>query len=170
VVETSDEWIRSRTGIGQRRVLVHGESIQTLGSQAAKQALAMSGLKASDIDLVICATSSPEDLFGDATSIAADLECDGAVAFDLTAACSGFLFGIITAGHFLEGSSVKNALVVGADALSRWVDWDDRNSCILFGDGAGAMVLTSDSDSPGVLGFSAHSNGKGYCDLNLRYA
>jgi 3-oxoacyl-[acyl-carrier-protein] synthase-3 len=170
VVETSDEWIRTRTGIGQRRVLQQGESIQALGSQAARQALAMSGLKASDIDLVICATSSPQDLFGDATSIAADLECDGAVAFDLTAACSGFLFGIVTAGHYLEGSSVKNALVVGADALSRWVDWDDRNSCILFGDGAGAMVLTSDTDSPGVLGYSAHSNGKGYCDLNLRYA
>jgi 3-oxoacyl-[acyl-carrier-protein] synthase-3 len=171
VVETSDEWIRRRTGIGQRRVLQQGESIQALASQAARQALTMSGLKASDIHLVICATSSPQDLFGDATSIAADLECDEALAFDLTAACSGFLFGIVTAGHYLEGSStVKNALVVGADALSRWVDWDDRNSCILFGDGAGAMVLTSDdsTDSPGVLGYSAHSNGKGYGDLNLR--
>lgn len=171
VVDTSDEWIRTRTGIAQRRVLTQGESIQHLGTQAAKMALDMSGLDPDDIDLIICATSSPQDLFGDATSIAADLECTNAVAFDLTAACSGFLFGIVTAGHYLEGSSssVKNALVVGADALSRWVDWDDRNSCILFGDGAGAMVLTADPDSPGVLSSSTHSNGKGYCDLNLRY-
>ena len=169
VVETSDEWIRTRTGIGQRRVLQQGQGLQSLGVQAGAAALTMSGLSPADIDLVICATSSPDDLFGDATSIARDLECDNAMAFDLTAACSGFLFGTVTAGHYLSSPSVKNALVVGADALSRWVDWDDRNSCILFGDGAGAMVLTKDADAPGVLGYSAHSNGKGYCDLNLRY-
>jgi len=165
VMETSDEWIKSRTGIAQRHVLVQQETLRDLGVQAAKNALAMAGVDAADLDVVICATSSPDDMFGDAPSIAAQLGCTTeTVAFDLTAACSGFLFGIVTAGKFLNGSNTK-ALVIGADALSRWVDWDDRNSCILFGDGAGAMVLES-SDAPGILGYAAHSNGKGYGDLN----
>jgi 3-oxoacyl-[acyl-carrier-protein] synthase-3 len=168
VVETSDEWIKTRTGIGQRHVLLEGESLMALGAQAGKQALEMAGIDPAEIDLVICATSSPDDLFGDATSIAASLGCTNAVAFDLTAACSGFLFGIATAGQFLSNpGSTEKALVIGADALSRWVDWDDRNSCILFGDGAGAMVLTQDTESPGVLGYSAHSNGLGHEDLKL---
>ena len=182
VVETSDEWIQTRTGISQRRVLTYpeGESsddegeeketLTTLSSAAAKNALEMSGMDPEDIDLIICATSSPDDLFGDATTIAKSLGCSNAFAFDLTAACSGFLFGLVTAGQFMDrkGSGVKNALVVGADALSRWVDWDDRNSCILFGDGAGAMVLqgTADGDGEcGLLGYSAHSNGGGHDDL-----
>mmetsp|Transcript_29132 Transcript_29132/g.48166 ORF Transcript_29132/g.48166 Transcript_29132/m.48166 type:complete len:379 (-) Transcript_29132:63-1199(-) len=172
VVETSDEWIRTRTGISQRHVLCDGESLMQLGAQAGQQALEMAGITdPTDIDLVICATSSPDDLFGDATSIAASLGCTNAVGFDLTAACSGFLFGITTAGQFLSNpnGSTKTALVIGADALSRWVDWDDRNSCILFGDGAGAMVLTQDVESPGVLGYSAHSNGLGHEDLKLDY-
>lgn len=169
VVETSDEWIKSRTGISNRHVLQHEESIKSLASEAGQQALEMSGIDPADIDLVICATSSSDDLFGDATSIAENLGCSNAMGFDLTAACSGFLFGIVTAGQFLNNpSNMKNALVVGADALSRWVDWDDRNSCILFGDGAGAMILTKDDgDSPGVLGYSAHSRGSGYDKLNL---
>jgi 3-oxoacyl-[acyl-carrier-protein] synthase-3 len=172
VVETSDEWIRSRTGISSRRVLLHDESIKSLGAQAAEQALEMSGVAPEDIDLIICATSSPDDMFGDATSIAATLGCTTAtVAFDLTAACSGFLFGTVTAGQFLStpGTKFKNAIVIGADALSRWVDWDDRNSCILFGDGAGAMVLTNEGmedSKPGLLGFAVHSNGEGYLNLN----
>lgn len=170
VVETSDEWIQARTGIAERRVLLEDESIRTLGTEAAKQALEMAGISAEDLDLVICATSSADDMFGDATVIASNIGCTKAtVAFDLTAACSGFLFGSVTAGQFLScpGTSMKNALVIGADALSRWVDWDDRNSCILFGDGAGAMVLTNQGDEkPGLLGFSAHSNGHGYGELN----
>lgn len=179
IVETSDEWIRTRTGISERRVLLHQnhplgeqestETIRTLASQAASRALEMSGLDPKDIDLVIVATSSPDDLFGDATSVAASLGCSNAVAFDLTAACSGFLFGAVTAGQFLNnvGSNFKNAIVVGADALSRWVDWEDRNSCILFGDGAGAIVLSvGDSSGSGILGSSAHSNGLGYKELN----
>jgi len=170
VVETSDEWISSRTGISSRRVLQHEETIKGLASDAGKQALEMSGLDPEDIDLVICATSTSDDLFGDATSIAAELGCTNAMGFDLTAACSGFLFATVTAGQFLNNpGNMKNALVVGADALSRWVDWDDRNSCILFGDGAGAMVLTKDEETHGLLGYSAHSNGKGYDDLNLSY-
>lgn len=197
VVETSDEWIRTRTGISQRHVLVHSntphpvhgfedgedwmadetnESLKILGIKAAKNALEMSNVDPDDIDLVICATSSNEDLFGDATTISAALGCKNAFAFDLTAACSGFLFSIVTAGQFLDrggkASGVSNALVVGADALTRFVDWDDRNSCILFGDAAGAMVLSStssddddDSTKSGILGYSMHSNGLGTKDL-----
>lgn len=217
VHDTSDEWIRSRTGIRERRVLVHEgtrsvieassgageegeggtvddaaneeeevpETLRTLGIEAARNALSMSGVDPADIDLVICATSSPDDLFGDAPSIAHAVGCDSSrcVAFDLTAACSGFLFGIVTAGQFLDNGGARNALVLGADALTRWVDWEDRNSCILFGDGAGAMVLSGkgvggeedgeeedeEEDGFGILGYAMHSNGKGYNDLKCIY-
>lgn len=168
VVETSDEWIQSRTGIAKRHLLLNGEDLRSLSIQAAQNAIEMAGISADEIDLVICATSSADDMFGDAPSIAKAIGCGThTVAFDLTAACSGFLFATVTAGKFLSGGGFKNAVVIGADALSRWVDWDDRNTCILFGDGAGAMVLTSDADSPGVLGYAAHSNGGGYEDLKL---
>ncbi|KAL7558538.1 hypothetical protein ACA910_008129 [Epithemia clementina (nom. ined.)] len=173
VVETSDEWIKSRTGIGQRHVILQGETLRDLQIQAANNALEMAGVSAADIDVLICATSSADDMFGDAPSIAAQIGCsNNALAFDLTAACSGFLFATVTAGKFLSAPSTmsKKALVVGADALSRFVDWDDRNSCILFGDGAGAMVLESTTDGDhGLLGFSAHSNGHSYGDLNCGY-
>uniref|UniRef100_A0A7S4SZA6 beta-ketoacyl-[acyl-carrier-protein] synthase III n=1 Tax=Ditylum brightwellii TaxID=49249 RepID=A0A7S4SZA6_9STRA len=189
IVETDDEWIRTRTGISERRLLLHSdetleegeepETIKSLAIGAAMGALEMSGVDPLDIDLVIVATSSPDDLFGDATSVAASVGATNGVAFDLTAACSGFLFSTVTAGQFLDKGTMKNALVVGADALSRWIDWDDRNSCILFGDGAGAMVLSTtvseeggdDAEAalPGILGYSAHSNGKGYGDLNCGY-
>lgn len=171
VVDTSDEWIQQRTGIAKRHLLLDKESLRDLSIEAASNALDMAGLTADDIDLVICATSSPDDMFGDAPSIAIALGCDkDTLAFDLTAACSGFLFATITAGKFLTGGNgFKNAIIIGADALSRWVDWDDRNTCILFGDGAGAMVLTNDDESPGVLGYAAHSNGGGYQDLKLGY-
>lgn len=173
-METSDDWIQSRTGISQRHVLLQDETLKDLGARAAQAALDMAGIDPADIDLVICATSSADDMFGDATSIAASCKCTKAMGFDLTAACSGFLFATVTAGQFLSSpnTQMKHALVIGADALSRWVDWDDRNSCILFGDGAGAVVLTQTTESgegslPGVLGYAAHSNGNGYCDLNL---
>lgn len=167
VVDTSDEWIQTRTGIAQRRVLLQGETLRSLQIKAAQAALDMAGVDAADIDVVICATSSPDDMFGDAPSVASALGCTTeTVAFDLTAACSGFLFGTVTASKFLSAGNTqtKKALVVGADALSRFVDWDDRNSCILFGDGAGAMVLESSEES-GVLGYAAHSNGEGYEEL-----
>lgn len=177
VVETSDDWIKTRTGISQRHVLTHpkgdesDESIKTLSIQAAKNALEMSGLDAMDIDLVIVATSSPDDIFGDAPTVASAIGAKNAFAYDLTAACSGFMFGTVTAGQFLHnsGNTVNNAIVVGADALTRWVDWDDRNTCILFGDGAGAMVLTA-SEETGILGGAAHSNGEGSKDLNCLYS
>jgi 3-oxoacyl-[acyl-carrier-protein] synthase III len=170
-VETSDEWIRTRTGIQERRVLTKGETLRDLSIQAAKDALEMAGVAPEELGLVICASSSPDDLFGDAPSIANKLGCNSnTIAYDLVAACSGFLFGVVTASKFLSapGSQTTKALVIGADSLSRWIDWDDRNSCILFGDGAGAMVLEA-SDAPGILGYAAHSNGGGYCDLNARY-
>lgn len=170
VVETSDEWIQTRTGIAQRRVLTGDETLRSLGVKAANEALKNAGVAAADIDMVICATSSPDDMFGDATAIAAEIGCStDTMGFDLTAACSGFLFATATAGQFLStpGTKMKNILVIGADALSRWVDWDDRNVCILFGDGAGAMVMTNEGDGEsGILGFAAHSNGAGYPDLN----
>ena len=167
VVETNDEWIQTRTGIAQRHVLVDGEDLRQLAVRAGQNALDMAGVTAADLDLVICCTSTPDDMFGAAPRIAADLGCPTTtVAFDLTAACSGFMFGIATAGQFLSNSGNQKCLVIGADALSRWVDWDDRNTCILFGDGAGAMVLES-SDEAGVLGYAAHSNGNGWCDLQL---
>lgn len=179
VVETSDEWIRTRTGISSRHLLQHPdgtedeeENIRTLSVRAASNAVEMSGIDPLDIGLVICATSSPEDMFGDAPSVAAALGCKNAFAYDLTAACSGFLFGTVTAGQFLNNGAIKYAVVVGADALSRWVDWDDRNSCILFGDGAGAIVLEADKEGTGesgVLGSSLHSNGLGRLDLQCSY-
>jgi 3-oxoacyl-[acyl-carrier-protein] synthase-3 len=171
VVETSDEWIQSRTGIASRHVLTGTETMRDLQIQASRNALAMAGVDAADLDLLIVATSSADDLFGDAPSVAAALGCTTqTLAFDLTAACSGFLFATVTAGNFLNRPGAK-ALVVGADALSRWVDWDDRNTCILFGDAAGAMVLegTADAVDSGLLGYAGHSNGGGYQDLNLGY-
>lgn len=178
VVDTSDEWISSRTGISQRHLLTHpsgdeeegeAETLKSLSIQAASNALEMSGLDPEDIDLVIVATSSPDDMFGDGPSVASALGCKNAFAYDLTAACSGFLFGTVTAGQFLHnsGNTIKNAIVVGADALSRWVDWDDRNVCILFGDGAGAVVLQAcEEEDNGILGGASHSNGEGYVNLN----
>lgn len=184
LVETNDEWIRTRTGISSRHILQHStdfgadgtmvsvkkESLRSLAHDAARNALEMAKVDPKDLDLVICATSSAEDMFGDATVIASELGCStSTVAFDLTAACSGFLFGAVTAGKFIShGPKSQKALIIGADALSRWVDWEDRNTCILFGDGAGAMVIeTCDNiEDAGILGYAAHSNGGGYGDLN----
>jgi 3-oxoacyl-[acyl-carrier-protein] synthase-3 len=128
----------------------------------------MSRVKPEDVDMVINCCSTPTDAFGDATSIAHKAGCVNAVAFDLTAACSGFLFGIVTASQFLQ-TTAKNVLVVGGDSLSQYVDWSDRNSCILFGDGAGALMLSSDGGDGdggnGVLGYAIHSDGSGQGDL-----
>eukprot|EP00611_Tribonema_gayanum_P016391 TRINITY_DN2855_c0_g1_i4.p1 TRINITY_DN2855_c0_g1~~TRINITY_DN2855_c0_g1_i4.p1 ORF type:complete len:316 (-),score=100.87 TRINITY_DN2855_c0_g1_i4:98-1045(-) len=171
VVETSDEWITTRTGIKNRHVLASGAGLSDIAAEAGRRAIQAAGVDASDIDLVILASSSPDDLFGDATTIAAAVGCSrGVVAFDLTAACSGFLFATVTASQFLTTGTYKRALVLGADALSRWVEWDDRNTCILFGDGAGAVVIEAceEADS-GVLGFALHSDGGGHESLKLGY-
>lgn len=170
IVETSDEWISKRTGIRARHLLRPDEGLAGMASKAAARALENAGIDASEVELVILATSSPDDLFGDAACVARSIGATGAVAFDLTAACSGFLFGVNTAAQFLHTGAYKTAVVVGADALSRWVDWTDRNTCVLFGDGAGAVVVQATDGEPGVLGFEMHSNGAGRDDLNLGYS
>ena len=176
-LDTSDEWISTRTGISQRHVLDSATPLKSMATAAAQQALDDAGVAGEDVDLVIVATSSPDDLFGDATSVAHAIGATKAVAFDLTAACSGFLFALVTGSQFLHAGTYQKAVIVGADALTRWVDWDDRNVCILFGDGAGAVVLESsgdakpgEADGPGILGFELHSDGGGQSKLCLPYA
>ena len=167
-VDTSDAWIRSRTGISARRVIGPDETLTGLSHQAAANALTMAGWEPESVDLIILATSTPDDLFGSAPQLQAILGARQAVAFDLTAACSGFLFALITAAQFLRTGAMRRALVIGADQLSRWVDWDDRRSCVLFGDGAGAVALEATSAAQnGLLGFQLKSDGsRGDC-LNL---
>lgn len=159
-VETSDEWIRSRTGIGARHVVGENESLGELCGQASERALAMSGWDANSLDLILLATSTPDDLFGSAPRLQARIGAVNAVALDITAACSGFLFALVTASQYLRTGAMKRVLVVGADQLSRWVDWDDRRSCVLFGDAAAAVVLeASDDGQDDLQGFLLRSDG-----------
>ena len=168
-VETSDEWIRTRTGIGKRRISTPEENLSHLAYRSAKQALNMAGWQPADLDLILLATSTPDDLFGSAPQVQAQLGATNAVAFDLTAACSGFLFALVSAAQFLRTGAMKRALVIGADQLSRWVDWDDRGTCVLFGDGAGAVAVEStDLDQDGLLGFKLKSDGRRGDSLTLR--
>jgi 3-oxoacyl-[acyl-carrier-protein] synthase III len=169
VVDTSDEWISSRTGIRQRYVSNASESLADLAAQAAQQALAMAGVAAIDVDLILLATSSAEDLFGTACQVQARLGATNAVAFDLTAACSGFVFGVVTAAQYLRSGAYQNILVIGADFLSRWVDWRDRNTCVLFGDGAGAVLMQASEDRDNLLGFEIKSDGTHNACLNLAF-
>ncbi|MEM8602481.1 MAG: beta-ketoacyl-ACP synthase 3 [Cyanobacteria bacterium P01_H01_bin.121] len=169
LVDTNDEWIRTRTGIRERRLASATTSLTDLASQAGQQALQHSGLRAQDVDLIILATSTADDLFGSASVVQTALGATNAVAFDLTAACSGFLFGLVTATQFIRTGAYRNVLLIGADVLSRWVDWSDRRTCILFGDAAGAMVLQAQSGSDDVLGYEIRSNGSQNNCLNLAY-
>ena len=167
-VDTSDDWIRSRTGIASRRVAGPDETLTSLATGAARKALDHAGWGPEDLDLILLATSSPDDLFGTAPRIQGALGACHAVAFDLTAACSGFLFALITAGQYLRGGSMRRALVIGADQLSRWVDWDDRSTCVLFGDGAAAVAVEAcDGESDGLLGFLMRSDGRRAACLSL---
>lgn len=159
-VETSDSWIRSRTGIAARRVLGPSESLIDLCAASASSALTMAGWEPDSLDLILLATSTPDDLFGSAPRLQSRLGAHRAVAFDLTAACSGFLFAVITAAQYLRSGAMQRILVVGADQLSRWVDWDDRRSCVLFGDAAGALVMeASPDDRDDLNGFLMRSDG-----------
>lgn len=171
LVDTNDAWISKRTGIRSRHVIQSGSSLREIAVESAKNALASSGVNAMDIDLVIVATSSPDDLFGDAASIASAIGASKAAAFDLTAACSGFVFALVTASQFMHTGAYKKVLVIGADALTRFLDWKDRGTCILFGDGSGAMVLeaTNSVEESGLLGFALHSDGERYANLQLRF-
>ena len=171
LVDTNDAWISKRTGIRNRHVIQPGSSLRGIAVESAIAALADSGVNGADIDLVIVATSSPDDLFGDAASVASAIGASKAAAFDLTAACSGFVFGLVTASQFMHTGAYKKVLVVGADALTRHMDWKDRGTCILFGDGSGAMVLeaTDSIEESGLLGFALHSDGDRYENLKLSY-
>mmetsp|Transcript_131947 Transcript_131947/g.320665 ORF Transcript_131947/g.320665 Transcript_131947/m.320665 type:complete len:393 (+) Transcript_131947:136-1314(+) len=171
LVDTNDEWIRTRTGIGKRHVISGDESLTSLAAEASKKALAAAGVAAEDLDLILLSTSSPDDLFGSACTVQAAIGATGALAVDLTAACSGFVVGLVNGVHFIRGGEYKNVLVIGADVLSRYVDWRDRGTCILFGDGCGAMVLTSTPNPEDccVLGFDMHSDGTGNHNLTAKF-
>lgn len=168
IVDTSDEWIRTRTGI-RRRHISASQSLCDLATVAGEKAIANAGLTPLDIDMIILATSTPDDLFGSAPKIQASLGAERAVAFDLTAACSGFVFALNTACQYIRNGVYRRILVIGADCLSRWVDWSDRSTCVLFGDGAGAVVCEASEEKDNVLGFEMCSDGKLNHCLNLSF-
>ncbi|KAK6127086.1 hypothetical protein DH2020_039170 [Rehmannia glutinosa] len=163
IVDTSDEWISVRTGIRNRRILSGKDSLTDLAVEAAKKALQMAEVDPDDVDLVLLCTSTPEDLFGSAPQIQKALGCkNNPLAYDITAACSGFILGLVSAACHIRGGGFKNVLVIGGDALSRYVDWTDRGSCILFGDAAGAVLVQAcDIEEDGLFAFDMHSDGEG---------
>lgn len=169
IVETSDEWISSRTGIRQRRIAEPKEMLRTIATQAAQNALEMANLLPVEVDLIILATSTPDDLFGTASQVQAALGATKAAAFDITAACSGFIFGMVTAAQFIRTGAYQTVLVIGADVLSRWTDWSDRRTCVLFGDGAGAVVMQATSDRDGLLSFELRNDGSQNESLTLAF-
>src|SRR5262249_38602310 len=165
-VDTSDEWIVQRTGIRQRHIAAKGELTSDLGTKAARAALAHAGIDAQSIDLIILATSTPDNTFpATAVQIQNNLGIHHGAAFDLQAVCSGFVFGLATADNFLRAGSHKRALVIGAETFSRILDWNDRGACVLFGDGAGAVVLEAQtqagtSTDRGILTTHLRSDGR----------
>ena len=165
-VDTSDEWIVERTGIRQRHIAEPDETTATLATAAARAALADAGVDASSIGLIVLATATPDNTFpATATKVQAALGCRGGIAFDVAAVCSGFLYALATADSLLRTGMAKRALVIGAETFSRILDWEDRTTCVLFGDGAGAVVLEAPgadaggSDAPGILGTRLHADG-----------
>jgi 3-oxoacyl-[acyl-carrier-protein] synthase-3 len=163
MVDTNDEWITQRTGIKERRIASDGESTASLATAAARKAIASAGLEPSDIELIICATITPEMVFpSTACFIGASLGLGGTPAFDMSAACSGFIYAFVTGANIIKAGQYKNILVIGAETLSRITDYTDRSSCILFGDGAGAVVLQRSSEPRrGLLFNSLHADGSG---------
>lgn len=162
IVDTSDEWIVSRTGIRERRIAADDETTATLATNAGRDALAVAGLDPADLDLVIVATASPDYLMpATGVLVARDLGARGAVGFDLNAACTGFVFGLATGASFIGSGMYRHVLVVGVDLLSRFLDWTDRNTCVLFGDGAGAVLLSASEGPGGLLGWQLFSDGTG---------
>jgi 3-oxoacyl-[acyl-carrier-protein] synthase-3 len=156
IVETSDEWITTRTGIKERRIAAEGENTSDMASEAARRALASAGITAADVDLIIVATVTPDMFFpSTACIVQKKLEAWNAVAFDISAACSGFLYALQTARHFINSGNRKTALIIGAEKLSSLINWTDRNTCVLFGDGAGAVVVRrmeeGDANPPGRI-------------------
>jgi len=164
MVDTSDEWITQRTGIKERRILSDGESTATLGEAAARKALAEAGVDPADLDLIVCGTITPDMPFpATACFIQHALGARDVAAFDISAACSGFLYGLAVGSQFIENGTYRRVLVIGAEALSRFTDYTDRRSCILFGDAAGAAVLEPTRQSgKGILYNVLHADGSGW--------
>jgi 3-oxoacyl-[acyl-carrier-protein] synthase-3 len=165
LVETTDEWIMSRTGIKERRIAAEGEATSDLATKAALRAMEAAGVTAEEIDLIIVGTISPDTFFpSTACHVQRNLGAVKAVAFDVSAACAGFLYAMQIARQFINGGTRKTALIIGADKLSGMVNWQDRNTCVLFGDGAGAAILTAkepnDGDPSGVLSSVMASDGR----------
>jgi 3-oxoacyl-[acyl-carrier-protein] synthase-3 len=162
MVDTSDEWIVTRTGIRERRIAADDETTTTLSVYAARDALAVASVDASEVDLVIVGTCSPDyQLPATAVLVATELGATRAAGFDLQAACSGFLYALATGSGFIRSGMYRNVLVVGVEVLSRFINWQDRNTCVLFGDGAGAVLLSASDQPGGLLGWDLFSDGTG---------
>ena len=162
-LDTSNEWIRQRTGILQRYVAAEGELTSDLATRAAEAALAQAGFSARDLDLIVLGTSTPDLTFpATATRVQANLGMTRGAAFDLQAVCSGFVYALAVADNFLKAGQAQTALVIGAETFSRILDWEDRSTCVLFGDGAGAVLLQSAEGERGVLSTHLYSDGRQY--------
>ncbi len=169
-IETSDDWIVTRTGIQRRHIAAEGECTSDLAAQAARRALAHAGIGADAVDLIVVATSTPDDTFpATATQVQAKLGLTTGAAFDVQAVCSGFVFALAVADNFIRAGQAETALVIGAETYSRILDWDDRGTCVLFGDGAGAVVVSrtkelagpaGDGQPPAILSTHLHSDGR----------
>jgi len=165
-VDTSDEWIQTRTGIRERRIVAEGEKTSDLALAAARAALADAGITAGELDLVICCTTTPDETFpATATTVQAKLGMTRGAAFDLQAVCSGFIFGLSVADNMIRGGQARTVLLIGAESMSRLLDWNDRTTCVLFGDGAGAVVLQAhegrgDNSDQGILNTRLFSDGR----------
>lgn len=160
-VDTSDQWIVERTGIRSRYVAGDGETTASLATEAARRALEHAGLTAKDIDLIVLATATPDQTFpSSATKVQATLGIDDCIAFDVHAVCTGFLYALSVADSMLRGGNATKALVIGAETFSRLLDWEDRATCVLFGDGAGALVLAAEETEGGILATKLHADGR----------
>ncbi len=168
MVDTSDEWIVERTGIRQRHVAAEGQFTSDLALEAARNALKYAGISASELDMVIVATATPDNTFpATATKVQAGLGMTGGFAFDIQAVCSGFIYALATADNFIKAGQAKTVMVIGAETFSRILDWNDRATCVLFGDGAGAVLLRAetgrgDVSDRGILSSHLHSDGRHY--------
>ena len=160
-VDTTDEWIVARTGIRNRYVASEGETTGSLATEAARRALDHAGLQATDIDLIVLATATPDQTFpSTATKVQAALGIDDCIAFDVHAVCTGFLYALSVADSMLRSGGASKALVIGAETFSRILDWEDRATCVLFGDGAGALVLSAEDSESGILSTRLHADGR----------
>ncbi|MEK4268257.1 beta-ketoacyl-ACP synthase III [Bacillus sp. FSL W8-0940] len=168
MVETSDEWIRTRTGIEERRIAAEEEMTSDMAVAAAKRALEDANIKAEDLDMILVATVTPDQAFPTVSCMIQEkLGAFNACAMDISAACAGFMYGLVTAKQFIEAETYKHVLVIGVEKLSSITDWDDRNTAVLFGDGAGAAVVGPVSDDRGILSFELGADGRGGKHLYL---